>query len=64
MDIVNINIKRYYNKAIKSKLGFVSTDKEIHENMVSNFVEHCYNNKNIYEKYNEEILNLNNKING
>ena len=63
MDITNININRYYNKSIRYKLGIIDNIKDAHENMISNFIEHCYNNKNIFEKFKEVILNLNDKIN-
>lgn len=63
MDIININIDRYYNKSIRYKLGIIDDIKDISEDMISNFIEHCYNNKTVFEKFKEEILNLNNKIN-
>lgn len=64
MNIVDTNIQRFVNKAIKYNSGIIITEKDIEENMISNFIEHCYNNKEIYNNNEEKILNLNFNING
>lgn len=63
MDIINININRFYNEAIRYKLGIIDNIKKDKLDMLSNFLEHCYINKNIYNIYKETIEELNNKIN-
>lgn len=62
-DIEKINITRYYRKVKKSDLGFSITKIETFQDMLSNFVEHCYKNITILEGYESEIDRLNYYLN-
>lgn len=66
MSVKNIeqtNINRYKNKSKRFKAGFADTNRNVFHDMLSNFVEHCYNSIEELGGYEDKLASINYALN-
>ena len=62
-NIEKTNIIRYSRKARRHFSGFVDTKKGVMNDMLSNFIEHCYKNINELNDVKDNLIKINYKLN-
>lgn len=62
-NIEQINITRYSRKARRHFSGFIDTKRGVMNDMLSNFIEHCYRNIDELESFKNSLIKINYKLN-
>lgn len=62
-NIEKTNIIRYSRKAKRYFSGFVDTKKGVMNDMLSNFIEHCYKNIDELNDVKDNLIKINYKLN-